>query len=152
MTPQDLLNTTMNFEAQLKKAKSMTVDAGVLREKAANYGDGTTVLDVAVVHEFGLGNSPARSFIRHTVAVKQDEIQAMIGKEFEKILNMKSDTEKSLGLVGIKAVNLIKGAFTSNGYGSWPPLKEETVRAKGSSQTLIDTGALRNSIHHRVNT
>lgn len=33
---------------------------------------------------------------------------------------------------------------------SWPPLKPETVKRKGSSKPLIDTGRLRNSITHKV--
>jgi hypothetical protein len=78
-------------------------------------------------------------------------MQARIEKEFSSISGGKRTAEQALGRIGIEAENVIKGAFTTKGYGAWPDIKESTKKAKGSSQVLIDTGTLKNSIHSRVN-
>ena len=38
----------------------------------------------------------------------------------------------------------------TRGRPEWPPLKPETIKRKGSSKALIDTGTLRASITHKV--
>jgi len=44
----------------------------------------------------------------------------------------------------------VKGAFLTRGYGEWLDITDATKEAKGSSQVLIDTGTLRNSISYVV--
>jgi len=53
-------------------------------------------------------------------------------------------------LIGVKAQSISQGAFTTKGYGQWQELSPKTVEKKGSSQILIDTGTLRNSITYQV--
>jgi hypothetical protein len=151
MNPADFLKTTMNYEAELKKAKSMSVDVGLLANKTGTYGDGVSALEVGTYHEYGTGKIPQRSFIRTPFLLKRKEMQERIGKEFEKVLQQQSTAETALGRVGVAATNISKGAFTTKGYGTWPDIAQATKDAKGSSQVLIDTGVLRNSIHWRVN-
>jgi len=153
MTPSDFLKRTMAIESEMSKAKKMSVDVGIIKAKIGGkiYGDGMTVLDVGTIHEYGLGNSPARSFLRTPFLLKKAEITDRIGAEWVKVMQGKSTAEKSLNLIGVAGTNIAKGAFTSMGYGTWPPIKPETAAAKGSGQTLIDTGTLRNSITWMVN-
>ena len=52
-----------------------------------------------------------------------------------------------------KAGAFLEGAIKqkiTQGDPSWPPLKPETIKRKGSSKPLIDTGKLRASITHKV--
>ena len=52
-----------------------------------------------------------------------------------------------------KAGAFLEGAIKqkiTEGDPSWPPLKPETIKRKGSSKPLIDTGKLRASITHKV--
>jgi len=90
---------------------------------------------------------PQRSFLRAPFAVKRKELNQAIAAEFEAAASGKRDVDVALGRIGVTAVNISKGAFTSLGYGEWDSITAETVRRKGSSQTLIDTGILRSSIN-----
>jgi hypothetical protein len=56
---------------------------------------------------------------------------------------------RELELAGVVAENASKGWFT-NARNGWAPNAPSTIRAKGSSRPLIDTGALRQAISHQV--
>jgi uncharacterized protein YeaC (DUF1315 family) len=68
----------------------------------------------------------------------------------QKIAETSQTVNDALGIVGAKATNISKEAFVTQGYGKWPDITEETKEQKRSSQTLIDTGTLRNSITWEV--
>lgn len=63
--------------------------------------------------------------------------------------DMQNKIEKTLRLAGSYLEGKIKEKIT-NTDPEWPPLKPETIKRKGSSKPLIDTGKLRNSIVHNV--
>jgi len=73
-----------------------------------------------------------------------------IAKQFEDVFKRGKKAEQALGLIGTVAVNIVKGAFLTRGYGEWLDITDATKEAKGSSQVLIDTGTLRNSISYVV--
>jgi hypothetical protein len=52
--------------------------------------------------------------------------------------------------LSVIATNYSKEAFVTRGFGQWPDISQSTKEAKGSSQILIDTGTLRNSITYVV--
>lgn len=147
------LRQLLDLEKQLRLAKRASVDVGLISDKVGGqiYGDGQTVLGVGAVHEFGSADVPQRSFIRAPFKIKAKESAAFIRGEFSKIADGKQSTAKAMGRIGANATNIVKGAFTTKGYGTWPDIEPATKRAKGSSQPLIDTGTLRNSIHWKVN-
>ena len=89
---------------------------------------------------------PQRSFLRVPFRTKRKEVNQFIAKQFEAVSNGDISPDIGLGRIGVMTANISKGAFTSLGYGEWKPITAETVRRKGSSQTLIDTGILRSSI------
>ena len=93
---------------------------------------------------------PRRSFLRTPFDGKKDDLTAAIAKQFQDVFERGKSAEQALGLIGTVAVNISKGAFTTRGYGEWPDITSATKKAKGSSQTLIDTGTLRNSITYVV--
>jgi len=59
------------------------------------------------------------------------------------------EKEQILRKAGVFLEGAIKQKITQ-GDPSWPPLKPETIKRKGSSKPLIDTGKLRASITHKV--
>lgn len=93
---------------------------------------------------------PRRSFLRVPFATKKAEIADMLLKTFKAASEGKMTAEIALGRVGAFATNISKGAFTSRGYGQWPDIKASTKKRKGSSQPMIDTGTLRNSVTYVV--
>lgn len=148
MKPQEVMAMTKQFENEIRKAKSMSVDVGLIAAKVTGkiYGNGQTVLEVGYIHEYGLGNNPKRSWLRTPFLIKQKEIANFIDKRFENVFDGSMDAQKAMGQIGLYATSISQGAFTSQGYGQWEDITEETKKRKGSSQVLIDTGILRGSI------
>jgi len=151
MTPDKMLENTGAYLKNLEKAKRGYVAVGLPSEEVGGtvYGDGQTVAQVGAQHEYGAG-VPRRSFLRTPFDIKKDDLDKAIAKQFEDVFKRGKKAEQALGLIGTVAVNVVKGAFLTRGYGEWPDITEDTKDAKGSSQVLIDTGTLRNSITYVV--
>ncbi len=91
---------------------------------------------------------PERSFIRSTLRENKKKILDFKVKLAAKILKGEMSTEKALGLIGQFVADLIKRKIVSLRS---PPNKAATIRKKKSSNPLIDTGQLKNSITYKVN-
>lgn len=150
LTPKQMLAYTTNMAERLAETKSKAVFVGLPAEKVGGkvYGNGMTVLQIGAIHEYGVPQRgiPERSFLRVPFRIKRDEINQAIAKQFEAVMSGVRQVDVGLGLIGVIATNVSKGAFTSLGYGSWTPITDETKRRKGSSQTLIDNRILGTSI------
>ena len=147
MKPEDFLKRSQAYLKNLQDLSTKAVKVGLPKEKSSSrvYGDGTTVLEVGAAHEYGAG-VPVRSFLRTPFAIKRKEINKVIDRQFVKLLDGETSADTALGLVGVTALNISRGAFTTKGYGTWMDISEETKEAKGSSQILIDSGILRASL------
>lgn len=147
--PVQMLKRTTDFAAALGAARKKAVFVGLPKDKVGSkiYGDGMTVIRVGAIHEYGAPQQsiPQRSFLRVPFAVKRRELNKAIAQQFEAMAEGR-DVNVAFGRIGALATNVSKGAFTSLGYGSWSPIRPDTIKRKGSSQTLIDTGILRSSI------
>jgi len=88
---------------------------------------------------------PRRSFLRTPFSIKDKELRRATLKQFIAIFNGRSIND-ALGLIGVTAQNISQEAFITRGYGSWKDIATATKTRKGSSQSLVDTGTLRNSI------
>lgn len=148
MKPEKFLKMTEKMATQLKSLKGSAVFVGLPKEKVGGkvYGDGSTIISVGASHEYGAKYLPKRSFLRAPFLIKKNEINKSIANQYKLVQEGKINPDIALGRIGAIAVNYSKGAFTSLGYGEWKPIKLETAKRKGSSQTLIDTGVLRSSI------
>ena len=151
LTPEQMVASTAAYLKNLEKARSAFVAVGLPAEKIGGkvYGEGQTVATVGARHEYGAG-VPRRSFLRVPFETKKDDLATAIAKQFEDVFQRGKSAEQALGLIGVTAVNISKGAFTSRGYGEWPDITQATKDAKGSSQVLIYTGILRGSITYVV--
>lgn len=152
MNPQDVMAMTKQFESEIRKAKSMSVDVGLIAAKVTGqiYESGATVLEIGYWHEYGLGEYPKRSWLRTPFLIKQKEIANFIDKRFENVFDGSMDAKKAMGQIGVYATNISQGAFTTQGYGTWQDITAETKRRKGSDQVLFDNGILRGSITYEV--
>lgn len=150
-SPDDMKKYAMEYAAKINEAIRSSVKVGLPAEKVGGkvYGDGMTIIRVGAIHEYGLGHNPVRSFLRVPFNVKRKDLAKTIDAMFKKVQDG-MPVKVALGRIGITAVNISKDAFTNKGYGTWPDITAETKKAKGSSQVLIDTGTLRNSITHIV--
>ena len=149
-TPQKMLDKTNRYFDELQAAKTMSVVVGLPSEKVGGkvYGDGNSIIKIGAIHEFGAvdGSIPRRSFLRVPFKTKRKVIDDQIASQFKQLSQGKKTAAQALGLIGLEAESIAKGAFTSKGYGEWADINAKTKARKGSAQPLIDTGTLRRSV------
>ena len=111
----------------------------------AKYQDGTPVAAVAAWNEFGTKTIPERPFFRNALAESERGVSNILAKGID-TKKMVVD-EQLAGRVGAHVQGKIQDSITSL---KEPPNAPETVRRKGSSDPLLDTGTLRNSVAWEV--
>ena len=90
---------------------------------------------------------PERSFIRSTMKDNEKRYADLMLKGFRSVLRMESTVEVVYQKIGITISDDVKSKILT---GSFVPLKPSTIKKKGSSKPLVDTGEMRNSISYEV--
>ena len=90
---------------------------------------------------------PQRSFLRSAFDKNQATYIRLLEQEAGRVIDGKTTPRKAVGLVGERHLADVKNGINA---GIPPPLAPSTRARKGSSQTLIDTGQLKNSITVKV--
>lgn len=126
--------------------------SGVYKPKAKDgkAAKGTiTMAQLGAIHEFGSsdGRIPERSFMRSSVDASKKKLETMLSKLSAQVLDGKMGKKQALGLVGTFVQNLFRAKITA---GVPPPNKPSTVKRKGSSKPLVDTGQLLGAIDFEV--
>ena len=123
--------------------RDTTVEVGFF--STARYEDGTPVAAVAAWNEFGTETIPERPFFRRALAEVEDGVT--------KIVKAGIDTKKMVvddrlaDRVGAYAQGQIQESITAL---KEPPNAPSTIKEKGSSSPLIDTGHMRESVTWKV--
>ena len=108
---------------------------------------GATMLTIAAANEFGVpGRIPERSFLRSTADENAEEYGDEMGDAIVRVMGG-SSLGTELGRVGQRAVRDVQVKMRNL---KDPPNAPSTIKAKGSSNPLIDTGRLRQSIDYEV--
>lgn len=102
-----------------------------------------TVAQVAQWNSYGTSTIPARPFLTVAVARHARELLKTQRRLATALVMQKIDLNRALGLLGAYAVGIVKQTIAE---GVPPPNAESTIKMKGSSTPLINTGQLRNSI------
>jgi hypothetical protein len=136
------------LERAPKEFENMVAQVGI--PSGIQYEDGTDVAFVAAIHEFGApaANIPARPFIMPTVAEQKDKWTNTIAKSIPKVVMNQMTAFDVLDLVGMQAAADIQTKISTI-YS--PALSPITIRRKGSSKPLIDTGLMMASVRNAVN-
>lgn len=130
--------------------KPGTVEVGII--DPGMHGDGPfNTAEIGFVHEFGSsdGRIPERSFIRSTLKSDRKDIIKLTKALLKKVLSGAMPLNQALGLMGIDAADRISQKIVEI---RTPPNSPQTIAKKGSSNPLVDTGQLKNSITHKVRT
>lgn len=108
-----------------------------------DYPDGTSVILVGLVHEFGspARGIPERSYLRYTLNQNAREYAETLKKLAKQITNGKRSQQEALGLLGLKLQSDVRQRITDI---KDPPLKYR------EGNPLVDTGHLRQSITYQV--
>lgn len=132
------------------KAPAYHVEVGVFGD-ARREGEAATNAEIALVHEYGSPSRgiPERSFLRASIDLHRADYRAFLAAAARKLLDKgSSDMQQVFELLGLKAAADVKNLMRLPGY--FVPNTPETMRRKGSSQPLIDTGQLISSVGFRV--
>ena len=105
-------------------------------------GDGETFAEIAIKNHFGSGNIPARPFLDVGVESVITKINRAVEIELEK-----GNPDKALEQMARLAVGGVQTYMTDL---QTPPNAPYTIAKKGSSNPLIDTGALRANITSEI--
>ena len=136
------------LEAILRRTKKHEhVAVGILQDEP--HDEQFSMLDLAMVHEYGSPkqNIPARSFIRATCDAKRKEHVELIRKFQHKILRGHITARQALTQIGEVVAKDMVAAINE---GIEPSLELATIKRKGSSKPLIDTGRLKGAITHGI--
>lgn len=147
-----MIKTTFSGERQLKQA--LKKEVARLREMSKNvlvgYPEttgnnkvGTSIVMVAAVHEFGSDHVPARPTLRVGVSNARKDIESFIAERAPFVIDGIADPGSVMAGVGAIAQAAVQQEITDL---KSPPNLPATIRRKGSSNPLIDTGEMRGSV------
>lgn len=127
---------------RLEAFSTKAVYVGIPKEKNPTTEEGFRMSDLAAVHEFGSPdrNIPERSFLRASVSNNQGRYFKFLS---DRLIKGGGEPEKILNELSVVAQDDVREYIVN---GKFAPLSEKTVKRKGSSKPLIDTGRLRQSI------
>jgi len=156
---------------RLKNLESKRIEAGVFAGKKHPEND-IDLADLAKIHEYGVTievtpemraylhsiglhlrddtthiRIPERSFIRAGWDNHKEDVEKRIKRFLPHVMELEIDLDTFLEAVGKEVEGRLKRFMKKLHY---PPNSSFTIRRKGSSNPLIDTGALLDSITHKV--
>lgn len=112
----------------------------------ASEDDGTDICDIAAWNELGTEHIPSRQFLRKSVDENEGKINQFLQAEARSLASGKT-AETLLNEIGNFQKSLVQEKITE---GSFAPNAESTIRRKGSSKPLIDTGRMRQSVNYVI--
>lgn len=117
-------------------------------KKGMKYGEAREKVHAMWILEHGSPGYriPPRPIIEPAIMSKSDSINKMLSEALKSFLQGDFEAgERKLKSTGMYAQNIVRGWFTKP-ENNWAPNAESTIKSKGSSRPLIDTGDLRKSI------
>ncbi len=133
------------LQEMLKVLAEKEVRVGFQAGKATEE-DGTDICDIAAWNELGTVHIPARPFLRQSVDDNVSKINSFLQSKKKDLVRGVS-AEQVLKEIGIFQKDLIQEKITE---GNFTPNAESTVKKKGSSKPLIDTGRMRQSVNYEI--
>jgi len=131
--------------AEFKNAHKAELVVGVL--EGSKNAEGFNIAEYAAVNEFGTDKIPSRPFMRTAF----DENKQGYIRYMEKIVKQMGQLAfaRMVTTLGLKAEKDIQKTITGRDF--LPKLADSTIKAKkNSTKTLVDTGAMVNSIKHLI--
>lgn len=111
--------------------------------------DGTPIALVAATLNYGSDkmNIPERPFLTDAVTKNKSKYAKLNKMNLLRVLSGKIKLRQCLEMLGVVAVGDVQSEIRN---GSFTPLAPETIKRKGSSKPLIDTGNMMQSVTYVV--
>ncbi len=104
------------------------------------------ICDIALWNELGTEHIPSRPFLRKSVDENKTVIDDMLDKTVKRLLSGQP-MQRVLNRLGSFQKGLVQKKIVE---GTYVPNATSTIRKKGSSRPLIDTGRMRQSVNYIV--
>lgn len=145
MTVRDRDRGAKRLIKNLEKGSHGEISIGIHGTEASfpRKDGGLTIGELAEIHEFGLGHVPPRSWLGAWFDQYETEFPQVIRIQLSEKLKAKRPLEEAFKTCAVVFQASIQQRITD---GIPPELSDETIRRKGSTTPLIDTGVLRSSV------
>ena len=121
-------------------------------EESANYLDGTDIITVAAVHQFGSDNVPARPILTTSFERNAEDLAVLSATVNDAVIEGGiNDIEPALRSIGQFSQSQLQRDFTRASQ-DFEPLADNTISRKGHDTPLIKTGHLRDQVRFKVET
>lgn len=153
----------------LKNVEKYKVRVGILGSQATSThkNSSLTNAELGAIHEQPEHDGtkiPRRSFLEDPLKEKLGAEIQKLKKNIFKMFIIKNDPAAFYNALSVRAVEIVRNAFMTNGYGQWAPLtkryeKRRVNKVKGKKKReqywlnyniLVDTGQLWRSISSKV--
>lgn len=132
------------IKRELERAKKREVAVGILQGSVD--GEGASIAEYATYNEFGTEHVPSRPFMAMSFDENKAAIVADFNREAKAMVEGRRTADQALTVIGQKHASRVQVTIT--GRDITPKLAASTIRAKkGSTKTLVDTGAMVNAVH-----
>ena len=109
--------------------------------------DGQNLAQVAFYNEYGTMAIPSRPFMRTTLSQNREALDNLIDQQVNEVYTAHVEPRQFMGRIGAWYSGQMKDTIT---IGPWVKNTAATIKRKGSSKPLIDTGNLRATINYKV--
>lgn len=125
-------------------------DSGAYKRKSGNEeAKPATLVQVASFNEFGTVSAPGRPFMRTNFDRNQTKYIRVLERLGSQIVTGSLDYHTALNVAGLTLTADIKRTIVkAKGWAA--PNTASTIRSKGSTSPLIDSGRMRQSVRHVV--
>lgn len=146
-SPADVARIVALLNAMVRDLVDVKIRAGFVGLPGDRYNTGETVAEIAASHEFGIG-VPRRPFMTRAIrGAARDEVVRLVTADARRYVQGQIPASRVVRRAGVALVSAIKGEINAN---IPPPNSPETIAAKRSSKTLIDTGVMLNAVRAAV--
>lgn len=137
-------------QIQRKRHIEVNVDLGSPKKVEAGFpsGSDSEIVNIVIWNHYGTSRGiPARPFILLAMKKNEARYRNFIKDQAFSILRGETTQEQVLNRLGAIVASDIQQSITDL---KTPPNAPSTIRAKGSSNPLIDTGRMRSAVTFRV--
>ena len=137
------------FLERFREIGKPKVYIGVPTSKNGMHEGGINMATLLALHVLGAPSRgiPQRDPLRPPLIANAQRYSDLLALGLKNALANGTDPKLVYEKIGIVATNDVKDYFIT---GNFKALSEKTIKAKGSSKPLIDTGEMRNSITYEV--
>lgn len=130
------------IKRELERAKGREVAVGILQGSVDS--EGASIAEYATYNEFGTDDVPSRPFMAMSFDENKADIEADFNRQGKAMVEGKRTADQALTVIGQKHAARVQNTIT--GRDITPKLADSTIKAKGSTKTLVDTGAMTNAV------